>query len=74
MGKTSKGELIMVDLEQGTIQQEDLNVSNSEECQSEVIIRGTFEQEMNNRFDRFLRLAKSCQVTKLSKLSSISIT
>lgn len=35
----------MVDWEQGALHQEDLNVSNSEDCQSQVIMRGTFEVE-----------------------------
>ncbi len=37
--------LIMVDWEQGALHQEDLNVSNSEDCQSQVIMQRTFEVE-----------------------------
>lgn len=35
----------MVDREQGTLLQEDLNVSNSKHCQSQIIMGGTFEVE-----------------------------
>lgn len=46
VGGNIKGrKLIMADREQGALHQEDLNVSNSKDCQSQVVMRGTFEVE-----------------------------